>query len=123
MNNQRIVDGAFGALGVVGGYFVRQVADTLWGILRLPLPQEWPVSPSDLMGIASAVAIFIIFRKNAKANTFTNEVLVELSKVTWPPRKETLLSTVVVTIMVAICSLILFGFDTLWGTLVKVLYG
>ncbi len=122
MNNQRIVDGAFAALGVVGGYFVRQVADMLWGILKLPLLQDWPLSPADMMGIVVAVAIFIIFRKNTKTNTFTNEVLVELSKVTWPPRKETLLSTVVVTIMVAICSLILFGFDTLWGTLVKVLY-
>ncbi len=122
MNNQRIVDGAFAALGVVGGYFIRQVADTLWGILRFPLQQDWPLSPADMMGIVVAVAIFVIFRKNTKANTFTNEVLVELSKVTWPPRKETLLSTVVVTVMVAICSLILFGFDTLWGTLVKVLY-
>lgn len=122
MNNQRIVDASFAALGVVGGYFVRQVADMLWGILKLPLLQNWPLSPADLLGVVIAIAVFIIFRKNTKTNAFTNEVLVELSKVTWPPRKETLLSTVVVTIMVAICALILFGFDTLWGTLVKVLY-
>ncbi|MBI2975236.1 MAG: preprotein translocase subunit SecE, partial [Deltaproteobacteria bacterium] len=46
----------------------------------------------------------------------------ELAKVTWPPKKETLLSTAVIAIMVAICSMIIFGFDTLWGTVVKLLY-
>jgi preprotein translocase SecE subunit len=54
--------------------------------------------------------------------TFTNEVISELSKVVWPARKETALSTVVVTVLVGICSIILFGFDMFWGMLVSVFY-
>ncbi|PIR20484.1 MAG: preprotein translocase subunit SecE [Deltaproteobacteria bacterium CG11_big_fil_rev_8_21_14_0_20_47_16] len=47
-----------------------------------------------------------------------NEVAQELSKVTWPPRKETVVSAGVIAVLVGIVSLILVGFDTLWQKLV-----
>lgn len=65
---------------------------------------------------------FFILLKSAKVNSFTNEVITELGKVTWPNRKETVLSTGVVSVLVGICAMILFGFDVLWGAVVKVFY-
>ncbi|OGQ06854.1 MAG: preprotein translocase subunit SecE [Deltaproteobacteria bacterium RIFCSPLOWO2_12_FULL_40_28] len=56
-----------------------------------------------------------------KISAFVNDVVVELGKVTWPQRKETVLSAVVVIVMVGIASVFLFTFDTLWGSLVQVL--
>jgi preprotein translocase subunit SecE len=91
-------------------------------VAKLPVPQDWPFTPADLIGAVAAVAVFIILKRHKKVNQFSSEVLTELSKVTWPPKKETILSTVVIAVMVAICSVILFSFDTLWGTLVKLLY-
>jgi preprotein translocase subunit SecE len=122
MNNARLVNISFVVLGVVAFLFMRQVADVVWTLLRLPVPADWPVVPSDLIGAAAGLALFIVLKKNRKVSDFFNEVVSELAKVTWPPKKETLLSTAVIAIMVAICSMIIFGFDTLWGTVVKLLY-
>lgn len=120
--NQKILNGAFAGVGIIVWLFVKQLVDTLWGVIRLPIPQDWPFTPADLIAVITAVAVFIILKRHKKVNEFSNEVLAELVKVTWPPKKETLLSTVVVSVMVAISALVLFGFDTLWGTLVKLLY-
>lgn len=122
MNNQRYVTVSFVGASVVAWLLARQITDVLWGFLRLPMPQDLPVTPADAIGVVAAVIVFIILRRHTKVNQFVNEVFVELAKVTWPPRKETMLSTVVIVIMVAICSMIIFGFDTLWGTVIKVLY-
>jgi preprotein translocase subunit SecE len=122
INTQRIVNVGFGGLAIVLGIFVRQIADLVWGITRLPMPQSLPFAPADAIGFAVAAITFFVLRRHQKANMFTNEVVVELSKVTWPPKKETLLSTVVVSVMVGICAVILFAFDTLWGTAVKLFY-
>jgi preprotein translocase subunit SecE len=120
--NRRIALAAFVGLGVVVWLFVRHIMDTVWGVARLPVPQSWPLTPADVIALVSAVAVFVILRRNNKVTSFVDEVIVELEKVTWPPKKETLLSTVVVAVMVAISAALLFGFDTLWGTLVKLLY-
>jgi preprotein translocase subunit SecE len=48
-----------------------------------------------------------------------NEVMVELSRVTWPTQKETTTSTIVVIVMVVISGLILGFLDYLWTALLK----
>ncbi len=48
-----------------------------------------------------------------------HEVVLELSKVTWPLPRETVTSAAVVVVMVAIASAILSLFDSLWGTLTQ----
>lgn len=122
MDNKKVLNGSFAGVAVVVFLFMRHLADTLWGVIRLPMHQDWPFAPADLLAVIVAVAVFIVLKKQPKVNEFSDQVITELSKVTWPPRKETLLSTIVVVVMVAICAVILFGFDTLWGTLVKMLY-
>ncbi|MBL7684614.1 MAG: preprotein translocase subunit SecE [Deltaproteobacteria bacterium] len=52
-------------------------------------------------------------------NSFGLEVISELGKVTWPTQKETVASTGVILVMVAIASGILFVFDTVWSMLTR----
>lgn len=108
--------------GFIAWLLFREIVSTLWVIARLPLPADWIFSPSDLIATGIGIAVFIVMFRSEKVNTFTNEVITELSKVAWPNRKETALSTGVVSVLVAICSVILFGFDMIWGALVKVFY-
>lgn len=97
--------------------FFFKLLDFVWDISRLPLMEDWPVPPVAVISFLIAAGTALVVRRNEKANLFLNEVAGELNKVTWPARKETVLSTGVVIVMVGICSLILFMFDFLWGTI------
>ena len=61
----------------------------------------------------------------AKTNPFEflQEVREEANKVTWPSRRETVISTVMVFIMVAVASVFFMAVDTIlhWG--VKAIFG
>ena len=50
------------------------------------------------------------------------EIVVELSKVTWPTRKELSASTVVVIILSVIASIILGLFDFFWAWCTDLIY-
>lgn len=120
--NKKTVSIIYLACGFIAWLLFREITSTIWVVARLPLPADWVVSPSDLIAAAVGIATFVVLLRSEKVNTFVNEVITELSKVTWPNRKETVLSTGVVSVLVAICSLILFGFDMLWGAMVRILY-
>jgi preprotein translocase SecE subunit len=47
------------------------------------------------------------------------EVKVELTKVTWPPRKELIQATAVVVVAVVIAAAYIGLFDYIWNTIVK----
>jgi preprotein translocase SecE subunit len=110
------------ACGFVVWMLSREMFASIWVIARLPMPADWMVSPVDMLAVAMGIVTFIVLLKNQRVNTFTNEVLTETGKVTWPNRKETVLSTGVVSVLVGICAVILFGFDMLWGAIVRVFY-
>ncbi len=61
----------------------------------------------------------------AKTNParFAREVRQEVSKVTWPTRKETAITTVMVFIFVTIVAIFLFLVDSLIGALVRWVLG
>ena len=50
---------------------------------------------------------------------FLKQTRVELSKVTWPTRKETTVSTIMVFVMVTICSIFLFLADQIIMLIIK----
>jgi len=97
-------------------YVVFQVVGLFWDWLRFPLMDQWPVSPIVLLSFVIAGTAGLLTRRNQKVNVFLNEVTVELMKVTWPNRKETVASAGVVVVLTIIAALILLLFDTLWGT-------
>lgn len=120
-NNKRYVTISFAFAGFLTWLFCRHVFMALWDVLRLPI-LDWPVLPPDIIGAIAGFVVFAVFQRSQRISTFMNEVVSELAKVAWPPRKETILSTGVISVVVAICAVILFGFDTLWGTIVNYLY-
>ncbi len=72
-----------------------------------------------IASIAVAGLIFLSLYKNDRSNQFMNEVVTELSRVTWPTQKETASATIVVMIMVLISGMILGLLDYLWTTLLQ----
>ena len=110
------------ACAVVSWLIFREMVATIWAITQLAQPLDWIVPPSDVIAAAMAIVVFIVLIKNTKVNSFTNEVITELSEVVWPKRKETVLSTGVISVLVGICAAILFGFDMVWGLMIRIFY-
>ncbi len=65
---------------------------------------------STLLGFA----IFLGLWKSNVANGFMNEVVAEVSKVTWPTQNETLKATIAVLIAVTIAGVVLWTVDNIW---------
>jgi len=51
--------------------------------------------------------------------TFLREVRIEMTKVTWPPRKELLTATGVVIVAVIIAGVYIGVFDFIWNLIVR----
>lgn len=118
---QKFVALGFLLVSALFGFFMQQLFAALWVVFRFTTP-AWILSPSDLIGLAVGVLSFVLLITSKKASSFTLEAIIELEKVIWPNRKETMTSTIVVTILVGISSLILFSFDLVWGSLIGILY-
>ena len=56
-----------------------------------------------------------------KATEFLSNVKGELKKVTWPTRKDTFASTLVVLILVVVVTVFLWAVDTVLSSLIRVL--
>lgn len=102
--------------------FFYYLTDSLWDALSLPVYPDLFLSPAHMVASVTGIALLLVLQRSEKVNTFASEVASELAKVTWPERKETLLSAGVISIMIAICAMILFAYDSILGTFIKVLY-
>lgn len=65
------------------------------------------------------IALFLGLLKSSVANGFMNEVVAEVSKVTWPTQNETLKATIAVLIAVTIAGTILWLVDSAWVYLIS----
>ena len=74
-----------------------------------------------MAGIAIALAAQTVSGKAAWDFIGTSQT--EVRKVVWPSRKETVQMTLTVIVMVIIMSLLLWGFDSLLGWIVRSLIG
>lgn len=54
---------------------------------------------------------------------FVKEVQAERRKITWPTRKETITTAIMVVIMTSVLGLFFFGVDSAFGALVRMLLG
>ena len=117
--NQKWVNLSYLAASVLFGYIVFLVIGRIVGIYDL----ETRVRNIDLIlrGVSVLVGglLFIVLYKNEKSNQFMNEVVVELSRVTWPSQKETTSATFIVIVMVVISGMVLGLLDYFWVQLMK----
>jgi preprotein translocase subunit SecE len=65
-----------------------------------------------------AIALLALYRSD-QANQFMNEVMEELSRVTWPTQKETSSATFIVIVMVVVSGMILGFLDYCWTQVIK----
>ena len=119
MNPARIVNIGFGLLSLLFGLVLRQVVLVVWDYFRLPIRDDFAFGIPEVIALVGGVALFFGLRAYKKAVDFSNEAVLELSKVTWPDKKETVFSAAIIIVLVGIASLILTGFDFVWGTLTQ----
>jgi preprotein translocase subunit SecE len=116
---QKWVNLSYLATAAIVGYIVFVFAHQIAGIYDL----ETRFKDIDLIirGIALVLAglVFFILFRHEQANTFMNEVMTELSRVTWPTQKETSSATFIVIIMVLISGVVLGFLDYLWTRLLQ----
>jgi preprotein translocase SecE subunit len=77
---------------------------------------------TTLLGFLVAGATTFYCYRHPKLSVLSNEVVVELKKVTWPNAQETRGATVVVIITVFIMAVFLGVFDLFWSNLMDFLY-
>ena len=120
MRNQKYIVMSFLAAAVLVGFSVRGLTVPLLARMEVNDPMLLGLlNASSLGGLLAGVLTFVVLNRHPLVVRFTNEVVTELRRVTWPDREETLRSTTVVigtTIFVAAC---LFLYDQVWRTLAQ----
>jgi preprotein translocase subunit SecE len=117
MGNSKWVHLTFVALGLPLAFVSVKTVEWAWGYFGRPsgiLPQ--------LLGIGiAALAVFLAWRREDWFEK-TAEIVNELTKVTWPTRKETWAATVVVIITTIVFSIFLGIFDLVWSWATALIY-
>lgn len=101
---------------------LKEVNFVVWDYFRLPQYDQYVLALPVWVSIGLAALCFFILVKNQKIYTFLSEVAIELSKVVWPAGKETGLSSVIVSVMVAIAAVIIGIYDGFWGFMMKKIF-
>ena len=112
MGPNKYVHLLFAIGSLILAFLLAETAKWVWGYFA---------KPNELLINGAAVVLGIVLGlmayKNERFFTAAYDVTHELEKVTWPTRKETTAATVVVMVTVGVASLILAGFDLVWGGL------
>ena len=117
MGNSKWVHMMFAVGGLLLFYITTQMIDWIWGYFDTP-KDLYVVA---LAGVIAGSVTLYTWRKDTvfeKAGEITNE----LSKVTWPTRKETVSATWVVIITTIVSSFFLGMFDVIWSWATALIY-
>lgn len=79
------------------------------------------VSMLAVIGVAAAIAAFTV--KGRRFINFMQDASIEVRKVVWPTRQETVQTTIVIIIMVSILGILLWFIDVLLAGGVRMLLG
>jgi preprotein translocase subunit SecE len=121
---ERWVQFGFIASAVIAFWLFDKIVMAGWDFLALkvnsvPEPEPTIVSAiAAVLGVVTGVGLY----KHARAKAFANEAAGELSRVTWPTRKETWSNTVVTIVTSIIAAVILFVFDAAWSAITDLIY-
>lgn len=122
IDNTRITVVLHLVFGVVVWYIVSEGLQLLWAQMGWPSPRYFGVSelrPPQLVAVGVAVLAIGVVAFNAKVQTFNNEVINELRKVTWPSGKETRQTAIVVLVVTGVIAGILGGWDFVFSKIIK----
>ena len=118
-DRQKWVNLSFLVAGALLAYILFLFTSRIAGMYDL----EARVRNADLIirgiSLLAGGGLFLYLYRSDKTNQFMHEVLVELSRVTWPTQKDTSRATVLVIIMVLIAGVALGGLDALWAWMIQ----
>jgi preprotein translocase subunit SecE len=121
---ERWVQFSYAAGAITLAWFLIKSSNAIWTILADTVDAV-PEPDGTVIAVAAGLVGFIvavITYRSKKIHTFVVEVCVELSKVTWPTRKETRSQTVVVLIVSVIAAVILGVYDAIWSHITDLIY-
>ena len=74
-----------------------------------------------LTGVVVAISVFLLSEDSSKFKNFVSQTKIELRKVVWPSKDETVKTTIMIIIAVIIVSIFLWLVDTFFTWLVSLL--
>ncbi len=77
---------------------------------------------TTLIGICMGAGTAFYCFRHTKVRTLSQEIAVEIKRVTWPSKDETYVATIVVIVVTLIVSAMLWFFDQLWIFLTNLVY-
>ncbi len=124
MGSSRWVGIGFALAGIALAIVLSKALAGILGWFHIPdyAPFGAEITVTTVVAWLAAVAITVVYYRNARYNQLANEVVQELRKVTWPSWDETRAATVVVIITTVIVSLILYFFDAVWSAATGLIY-
>jgi preprotein translocase subunit SecE len=112
MGPNKYVHLLFAVGSLLAAFLLSKTGDWVWSYFAKP--NELII---NVAAVFVAAVLGVLAYRNERAFAAAYDVTRELEKVTWPTRKETSAATVVVLVTVSIASVILWGFDLIWGSL------
>jgi len=117
MSDRKWVHVLFACGGLVLAWLLAKCGEWAWSYFGKP--NTFAVGSGAFL-VAGVVA-FVAWR-NEQLFTLATEVTAELSKVTWPSRKETVNSTLIVIVTTIVAAALLGLFDATWSAVTRAIY-
>jgi len=117
VENQRAVGVLFILASVLGGVFARSFTVAVMNYAAIQDLVVAGVAVSTLVGAVGGVATLVVLFRNQRASAFTDSVVSELARVTWPTREETFGNTGIVIGATVFFATLLSTYDFLWAKL------
>lgn len=118
MRFQRYVVVLFALFSLLAGWVAQAAVVSLLAQLAMPDDRiAGLVATSTVAGLAVGVGTLIGLLRWRRAIVFSDEVVGELVKVTWPTREETSRATTTVVLTTLLVAVLLGGYDLLWKSI------
>jgi preprotein translocase subunit SecE len=109
----------FAVAGIILAWLLAKCGDWAWSYFTNKPNQLIVGAGALLLGGAITFGAW----RNEQVFGLASEVATELKKVTWPSRKETFTSTIIVIITTIVASMFLGLFDGVWSWVTRMIYG
>jgi len=121
---QRYVYAAYMAGALLSAFLVAKIGHAAWYRLGQWKPELGEPQDEVLFPIAGLIGVLIAvyYWRKQEARQYANEVAEELSKVTWPSRKEVTNSTTVVVLTTVFATVFFALMDRFWGFITDKIY-
>jgi preprotein translocase SecE subunit len=119
MKSRKIVTICLIFVAVFLYWVASQFLDNLFDWLNIAITRDFYLTIPEIIAVVVAVGGFFVLIKYKRAMDFFTEAVSELSKVSFPTKKESGQSAVVVVVLVAIATLLLAFYDLVWSTLTR----